>query len=63
MLAAIQRKQALAHGVVKCTCKCNDLLFQLGVTRLMELKRKRMRRDSQRVFEHPAPKPGCVSHT
>lgn len=45
MLAAIQRKQALAHGVVKCTCKCNDLLFQLGVTRLMELKRKRMRRD------------------
>lgn len=62
MLAAVQRKQALAHGVVKCTCKCNDLLFQLRVARLMESK-KVSRRDSQHVFEHPTLKPGCVLHT
>lgn len=62
MLAAVQRKQTLAHGVVKCTCKCNDLLFQLRVARLMESK-KVSRRDSQHVFEHPTLKPGCVLHT
>lgn len=27
MLAAIQRKQAQAYAVVKCTCECDDLLF------------------------------------
>lgn len=41
MLAAIQRKQALAHGVVKCTCKCNDLLFQLGGYEVDGVKKKK----------------------
>lgn len=27
MLADIQRKQAQAHGAVKCTCESDDLLF------------------------------------
>lgn len=40
MLADIQRKHALAHGVVKCTCESDDLLFLLRVARLMELKKR-----------------------
>lgn len=52
MLADIQRKQAPAHGVVKCTCESDDLLFLLevdGVKKELFMSR----RDNRRVSERP----------